>query len=133
MNPKSNGQLPSIPLEATAAIVIESGNSATHGARKNEKIRSRILAILAVALPILILSGVSSAQYPIMDQLADKVVQHYRQTSCEQLWQQRGQPHSQREQEAIQILRQNPQMRAAFIDRVAAPIANKMFECGLIP
>ena len=30
-------------------------------------------------------------------------------------------------------LRNDPQMRAAFIDRVAAPIANKMFECGLLP
>jgi hypothetical protein len=27
----------------------------------------------------------------------------------------------------------DPQMRAAFINRVAAPIANKMFECGMIP
>jgi len=24
-------------------------------------------------------------------------------------------------------------MRQAFIDKVAAPIANKMFECGLLP
>jgi hypothetical protein len=24
-------------------------------------------------------------------------------------------------------------MRAVFIDKVAAPIANKMFECGLLP
>jgi hypothetical protein len=49
------------------------------------------------------------------------------------LWQQRGQPKSPREQEAIQALRNDPQMRAAFIDRVAAPIANKLFECGLLP
>jgi hypothetical protein len=30
------------------------------------------------------------------------------------------------------MLQGGPQMRAAFIDRVAAPIANKMFECGMI-
>jgi hypothetical protein len=24
-------------------------------------------------------------------------------------------------------------MRAEFVNRVAAPIANKMFECGMIP
>jgi hypothetical protein len=24
-------------------------------------------------------------------------------------------------------------MRAAFINKIAAPIANKMFECGMIP
>ena len=34
---------------------------------------------------------------------------------------------------ALQAMRNDPQMRAAFIDRVAAPIANKMFECGMIP
>jgi hypothetical protein len=30
-------------------------------------------------------------------------------------------------------MREDQQMRAAFIDRVAAPIANKMFECGMFP
>jgi hypothetical protein len=33
----------------------------------------------------------------------------------------------------VQKLRNEPQMRLAFINRVAAPIANKMFECGMIP
>jgi hypothetical protein len=37
------------------------------------------------------------------------------------------------EQEAIQRLRSEPQLRSAFINGVAAPIANKMFECGMIP
>ena len=73
------------------------------------------------------------SQYPLMDEVADRFVQRYLQSSCEQLWQKRDQPRSQREQEAIQALRNDPQMRAAFIDRVAAPIANKMFECGLLP
>jgi hypothetical protein len=30
-------------------------------------------------------------------------------------------------------LHDDPQMRAAFISKVAAPIANKMFECGMLP
>ena len=37
------------------------------------------------------------------------------------------------EEKAIQVLRNDPQMRNAFINRIAAPIANKMFECGMIP
>jgi hypothetical protein len=37
------------------------------------------------------------------------------------------------EQRAIGILRNDPQMRTAFINQVAAPIANKLFECGMIP
>ena len=89
-------------------------------------------AILAFA--VIATGGVASAQqYPIMDEIAQKVIQKYRNASCEQLWQQRGQPKSPREQEAIQALQNDPQMRAAFIDRVAAPIANKMFVCGLLP
>jgi len=37
------------------------------------------------------------------------------------------------EQEALQMLKSDQQMRSAFINKVAAPIANKMFECGMIP
>ncbi len=77
----------------------------------------------------------AQAQYPIMDKVADKVIQKYQQSSCEQLWQKKSAkaPPSAEEQKAIGFLKSDPQMRAAFINRVAAPIANKMFECGLIP
>jgi hypothetical protein len=37
------------------------------------------------------------------------------------------------EQEAIQLLRSDPQLSAEFINRVASPTANKMFACGMIP
>jgi hypothetical protein len=37
------------------------------------------------------------------------------------------------EQKAIEMLRKDPQMRTEFLNRVAGPIANKMFECGMIP
>ena len=37
------------------------------------------------------------------------------------------------EQEALEMLKSDSQMRAAFINKIAAPIANKMFECGMIP
>jgi hypothetical protein len=33
----------------------------------------------------------------------------------------------------VQVLRTDAQMRAAFINVVAGSIANKLFECGLIP
>ncbi|WOD15929.1 hypothetical protein [Paraburkholderia kirstenboschensis] len=85
----------------------------------------------------LLMTGTASAQYPVMDMVAGNIVQKYQQSSCEQLWQERaqkkGHPKSQKEQEALQILRNDPQMRAAFLDKVAAPIASKMFECGMIP
>ena len=88
----------------------------------------------ATVLSVLLLACAASAQqYPIIDDIANKVVQKYQNSSCEQLWEKRGQPKSPREQEMMQALRNNPQMRRVFIDRVAAPIANKMFECGMIP
>lgn len=37
------------------------------------------------------------------------------------------------EQKVIQLFHEDAQMRAALINKVAAPIANKMFECGMIP
>jgi hypothetical protein len=37
------------------------------------------------------------------------------------------------EQKAIALLRGDPQMRMAFIGKIAAPIANQMFDCGMVP
>ena len=90
------------------------------------------LCLYALA-PALLIGGVAVAQYPILDAVADRVIEKYRGADCEQLWQRRGEPKTQREQEVLQMLHDDPQMRAAFIDRVAAPIVNKMFECGLVP
>jgi hypothetical protein len=88
-------------------------------------------------IPTLMFGHLAFAQYPMLDMAANKVIQKYQGSSCEQLWQekvqQQGRPKPQREQEAVQLLRNDPQMRAMFIDKVAAPVVNKMFECGMIP
>ncbi len=85
----------------------------------------------------LIAAGAAYAQYPIMERVADKVIQKYQSSSCEQLWQERaqgkGQPKPEMEQRVIELLRNDPQMRQAFFNKVSAPIVNKMFECGMIP
>lgn len=78
-------------------------------------------------------AGIAYAQYPILNMVAGKVIDKYQSATCEQLWQQKGQPKSAEEQKVIGILKSDPQMRSAFINQVAAPIANKMFECGMIP
>jgi len=78
-------------------------------------------------------AGIAYAQFPIMDMVAGKVIQKYQSSSCEQLWEKKGAPKSEEEQRVIGLLKNDPQMRTAFIDKVAAPIANKMFECGMIP
>jgi hypothetical protein len=77
--------------------------------------------------------GVAGAQLQIIDLVAEKVLQKYQASTCEQLWEQRGKPKSAQEQELLQLLRGDAQMRSAFIGKVAAPVANKMFECGMIP
>ena len=74
-------------------------------------------------------------QFPVMDMIANKVIQKYQTSTCEQLWEKKSQkaPPSQQEQQAIQMLKSKPQMREAFINKIAAPVANKMFDCGMIP
>jgi len=92
---------------------------------------------MIVAVATLAAAGVAYAQFPVMDRVADKVVQKYQTSTCEQLWQEKaqkqGQPKPEMEQRAIQMLKQDPQMRQAFFAKVSAPIVNKMFECGMIP
>jgi hypothetical protein len=88
--------------------------------------------VCAGVLTFLYLST-AGAQHPMLDMVAEKVVQKYQQSTCEQLSEKKGQPKSPKEQEVIQMLRGNPQLRTEFINKVAAPIANKMFECGMIP
>ena len=76
-------------------------------------------------------------QYPVMEGIAKKVIQKYQTSSCQQLWAEKGQAPTpeqiQKLDKAVQMLRQDGAMRKAFLDMVAAPIANKMFECGMIP
>lgn len=74
-------------------------------------------------------------QYPILDKVAAKVIEKYQSTPCEELMQKKAnpQPPSPQEVKVIQFLKSDPQMRIVFINKVAAPIANKMFACGMIP
>jgi len=76
------------------------------------------------------------SQYPIVDKIADKVIQKYQNTSCDDLKAKKQQPPSApspMEQKAVEELKNNPDMRQHFLDKVAGPIANKMFECGMVP
>jgi hypothetical protein len=76
-------------------------------------------------------------QYPLLDKLAQRVVDKYQNSSCQQLAVERGQRPTGRkeatEQRVLEMLHSDANMRNEFINRVAAPIANKLFECGMIP
>jgi len=90
------------------------------------------VCVVAVAV-MLGAAGIAGGQGMLMDMATSKVIQKYQSATCEQLWQQKGAPKSQEEQRVVEFLKNDPQARAAFLDKVAAPIANKMFECGMIP
>jgi hypothetical protein len=94
---------------------------------------------IVMSLTCVLLTGVvrieGQAQHPILDQVANKVIQKYQTSTCQQLLAERAQkaPPTPAEVKAIQFLKGDPQMRAMFLNKVAGPIANKMFECGMIP
>lgn len=91
--------------------------------------------LFGLTLTLIYLSAASAQQYPIMDAIANKVIQKYQTSTCEQLYLKKAEktPPGPEEQKAIALLRGDPQMRQAFIAKIAAPIANKLFECGMIP
>jgi len=96
-----------------------------------------LLTVVMSAIPLLRTgeANASPQQYPIMDGIANKIILKYQQSTCEQLWIKKSQkaPPTLEEQKLVVFLRNDPQMRAAFINKVAPPIANKMFDCGMIP
>ena len=78
-----------------------------------------------------------ASQYPVADKLAEKVIMKYKTSSCQQLATERQQPptaqKAEMEQKVVQTLHQDPQLRQHFLNRIAAPVVNKMFECGMFP
>jgi len=103
---------------------------------ETEKGGTKRLYLFSLALLMSLLAGTAHAQYgqyPVLDAATNRVIQKYQNSSCDQLWQDRYQPKSQDQQRAVDFLRSDPQIRRMFIDRVAAPVANKLFEFGMIP
>ena len=69
----------------------------------------------------------------MLDMITQKVIQKYQTSTCQQLAADKAAPPTDIERRAVELLRQDPQLRAQFLNKVAAPIANKLFECGMIP
>ncbi len=88
---------------------------------------------VAVFVSALIVAGAVAAQGKHLDFAADKVIKKYQEATCDQLKAQKGEPPSEKQKMAIEFLRNDSQARVAFIDKIAAPVLNKMFECGMIP
>jgi hypothetical protein len=100
--------------------------------RRISKIVCLLISPLALAL---MCSTHAQDSHPILDQVANKVILKYQNSTCQQLWTEREQktPPTPQQQKVIQFLKSDPQMRTLFLNKVAAPIANKMFTCGMIP
>ena len=106
--------------------------------RKHE--RKYQFAQAAIPIPLAQPSAVTGSdpqQYPVVDAIANEIIQKYQNSTCDQLWLEKAEaknkPKSPEEQRAIGILRNDAQLRHAFIGQIAAPVADKMFQCGMIP
>ena len=107
---------------------------------RNIRLAAPTVAVLGALVAVC--AGIAWAQqqapkYPIMEQVAQKVIAKYQTTSCVDLAAAKQKPPTPQEaemtQKAIMALRADPQMREAFFNKVAAPIVSKMFDCGMIP
>ena len=92
------------------------------------------LFTLALYVPA---ASTQQSEYPVMDRVAQKVIDKYQTSSCEDLKAKKEQAPDPKQdamkQRVVGMLKSDPKMREQFLNKVAAPIANKMFECGMIP
>jgi hypothetical protein len=92
------------------------------------------LLMLIAAFPY---GSAQESEYPMMDKVAQKVIEKYQKSSCEELKAQKEQPPDPQQaatkQKVVGLLKNDPKMREQFLNKVAAPIANKLFECGMVP
>ena len=90
--------------------------------------------VLSVMIALLYVT-VAVAQHPVLDAVANKVVQKYQTSSCQQLMLKKAEnaPPSPAEQKAMEMLRTDPQMRHEFVGIVANQVVDKLIECGMIP
>ena len=88
---------------------------------------------VVVFVAAVVVAGAVSAEGMLVEAAANKVIQKYQTASCDQLKTQKSEPPSAKEKIALDLLRDDPKARVAFVDQIAAPVLNKMFECNMIP
>ena len=98
------------------------------------KIYLPLTVVVFVGLNLAGVAYAQSSQYPMMDTITEAVIKKYQDSSCSALRAQQSGSHTTKVQEAIILqLKKDPKMRAAFLNRVAGPISNRLFDCGIIP
>ncbi len=88
---------------------------------------------VAIFVSALIVARAAAAQGVLVDAAADKVIKKFGTVTCDQLKAQKSEPPSEKDKIALDLLRDDPKARVAFVDKIAAPVLNKMFECNMIP
>lgn len=91
--------------------------------------------LVALLLALLYVTAAVSQQYPVVNAVANKVVQKYQTSTCQQLMLAKAQkaPPSPGEQKAMEMLKTDTQMRHEFVSIVADQVVNKLIQCGMIP
>jgi hypothetical protein len=77
--------------------------------------------------------GVWSQRGKVLDMAANEVTEKFNTATCEQLKAKKDEPPTMVKKVALSLLHDDPAARTAFIDKVAAPVLNKMIECGMAP
>jgi hypothetical protein len=97
--------------------------------------------MIATTASFLLLASVAQApaapSYPLLDAVAARLVQKYNSATCADLAKERQAPASAQKEamkdRAGDALRNDPAMRANFVNKVAPTVVNKMVVCGFIP
>jgi hypothetical protein len=94
--------------------------------------RKPILAVMSGSA-VIIAAAAAAQTGMLLDFAAEQMVQKFQKSNCAELKAQKNAPQTDKEKAAAEFLRNDAQARAAFVNKVAAPVLNKMFECGMIP
>jgi hypothetical protein len=89
--------------------------------------------LIVLAVIVVVAAGGWASRGMVLNAAADEVIKKFQAASCEQLKAQKDEPPSMMKKAAVWFLRAEPQARVAFIDKIAAPVLNKMIECGMAP
>ena len=94
--------------------------------------RKPVSAVTAIAALIVAAGASAQSGGMLLDYAADQMVQKFQTSTCEQLKAAKAAPQTEKAKEAKEFLQNDAQAREAFVKKVAAPVLNKMFECGMI-
>jgi len=93
----------------------------------------RPIAVAVFVAALIVAAGAWSQQNMLLDYAGDQMVQKFQTSTCEELKAKAKEPQTDKAKEAAEFLKNDSQAREAFVKKVAAPVLNKMFECGMIP